>query len=120
MLQSPIHQTANPPANAANASQQQGWNPSAQPSANEQLGAYHPSAEGVQQRHVSQPGAKDSMQVPTQPMQVHGGQPGVPNTQGYPTATYCPATGGAHQPVEGFGLVGIIIGILFCPCGLIA
>jgi len=39
---------------------------------------------------------------------------------GYPTATFCPATGGAHQPTESTGLMGILIGIFFCPCGLVA
>lgn len=38
----------------------------------------------------------------------------------FPTANFCPASGGAHDPVEKAGAMGIIIGILFCPCGLIA
>lgn len=121
--QQAIQQQQQPaPAYGAPQAQQQ-WNPAAQPAAHEQLGAYHPSADGLAQRQVAQQtGGKDGyaqQQPGAQPgMVAHG--PNAANPQGFPTATFCPATGGAHQPVESFGIVGIIIGIVFCPCGLIA
>jgi hypothetical protein len=48
-------------------------------------------------------------------------QPGivVPMTQ-MATPNFCPATGGAHTPEESTGIIGIIVGIVFCPIGLIA
>jgi hypothetical protein len=38
----------------------------------------------------------------------------------YPTRTFCPATGGSHVPHKSFGAIGIIIGIVFFPIGLLA
>jgi hypothetical protein len=36
---------------------------------------------------------------------------------GYPTDTYCPASGGAHQPVTSRGLMGVILAIVCFPVG---
>ncbi|KAL1405994.1 hypothetical protein Q8F55_007677 [Vanrija albida] len=79
------------------------WDPKAVPAA--PLGAYAGAAPG-------QPGAYPG----------YAAQPGMVVVQQgpYPTATFCPVSGGAHDPDERMGLIGIIIGIVFCPCGIIA
>ncbi|WOO83535.1 uncharacterized protein LOC62_05G007051 [Vanrija pseudolonga] len=87
----------------------QAWDPKAQP-AGAPLGAYapQPGAPGYPVAAGQQPG--------------YAAQPGMVVVQAgpYPTATFCPVTGGAHDPDERMGLIGIIIGIVFCPCGIIA
>jgi hypothetical protein len=61
---------------------------------------------------VQQPGAHPGM---------NPGHPGqMVMVQQFPTSNFCPGTGGAHTPHTRAGAMGILIGILFCPIGLIA
>lgn len=85
------------------------WDPQSQPAGQQPMGTYSPN------HNTLQPQASRTMAM-AQPV----GTPGTIIVGQYPTATFCPATGGAHVPTSSAGAMGIIIGIVFCPCGLIA
>jgi hypothetical protein len=58
----------------------------------------------------------------TQPMKPAQGKPGKPGVKPGQviSAQICPVTGGPHAEKKRPGVIGLVIGIVFCPIGCIA
>ncbi|CAK9785963.1 hypothetical protein CC85DRAFT_312319 [Cutaneotrichosporon oleaginosum] len=104
-----------------------GWHPSHTPADNQPLNTFAPAPAY---------GTAPMQPTPTQDVKAlpplergHSGQPGQPGQPGQiapgqagqmASLQVCPVTGGSHVEKRRPGVIGLIIGICFCPLGCIA